>query len=83
MMVATFSRRIEGAAYVSSKADIQVSRISIICDNQAEGKLFMGVAYRFHALKINAAVLFKSQRELLSGVGGRLKPGLDYFDSIV
>ena len=58
-MVATFSRRIEGAAYVSSKAGAYVFPVSLISDDQAENEIFLGLAYRFHASEVNAAILFK------------------------
>ena len=58
MMVVT------GAAYVSNKAGTQVSPFSLMCDDQAEDKLFMGLAYRFHALAVNAAVSFVSNRAI-------------------
>ena len=80
MMAMTFSRRIEGAAYVSSKAGTQVSPFSLMCDDQAEDKLFMGLPCRFHALAVNAAVSFESQTELLVGMEARLERGLVYID---
>ena len=80
MVVATFSRRIEAAAYVSSKAGTQISRISLICDDQAEGKLSISLTYPFHGWEVSAAVLFRCQSELLGGMRARLEHSLVYFD---
>ena len=40
MVAATFSKRIEGAAYVSRRAGTQVSSTSLMCDDQAEYSLY-------------------------------------------
>ena len=83
MVAATFSKRIEGAAYVSRRAGTQVSSTSLMCDDQAEYKVSIDLPYRFHALVVNGAVSFESQCEPLVGMKARLELGLVYFSSVV
>ena len=78
-----YSGCIEGAANVSSKAGTQIASFPLMCNVQAEDKLFMGLPYRFHALAVNAALSFESQTEPLVRMEARLERGLVYIDSLV